>query len=238
MAVATGSPGAGHLACGHCWACSCSGANWRWAEYLMSPRMDSGNPYFSSQRPRGEGWELIDTDRGDFLGIIESSSCHHGCQRSQVKAKSKNLVVFVVLIFWNDIKRDSATGWIFQVFQWKNWWKMFWILQKFFTEKVSEKFEMFSWLFGLFHIFHLQNEKSGENILSFSLTFSVKNFCNIQNIFHKSFHRKTWNVQPVWIGYLNLGFKSGERESALNSPYYSIRGALRPAHVKETANLR
>jgi hypothetical protein len=43
-----------------------------------------------------------------------------------------------------------------------------------FTEEASEKLGKFPALFGLFQIIHLKKRKSGETIIRFSLTFSVK----------------------------------------------------------------
>jgi hypothetical protein len=44
---------------------------------------------------------------------------------------------------WNQ-KSEIDTGWTFQVFQWKNWWKMTIIFHTFFTENMNEKLGMFS----------------------------------------------------------------------------------------------
>ena len=60
-----------------------------------------------------------------------------------------------ILKIWRIYQRNSTmlyvdiaryTGWTFQVFQWKDLWKMFWILQKFFTGWLPVRINLSFWI--------------------------------------------------------------------------------------------
>jgi hypothetical protein len=72
------------------------------------------------------------------------------------------------------------------IFHWKKWWK----IQIFFTFS-KLPFEFFT-----------SNSQNSENVLSFSLPFSVEYVWKTNNIFHHKLCWKTWISQPVLAGIL------------------------------------
>ena len=97
----------------------------------------------------------------------------------------------IVNCYWTDGRNGTVaekfdTGWTFQVFKRKNWWKIFWVSKEFFTKKLMKNLKGF-------HEFFTRNWKRSEkpgmfqkrlqNVLSFSLAFRWKTFIKLKTFF-------------------------------------------------------